>query len=98
MSNDPCRGPDWCPYDADVVRELVSSTAVQAEQITRIEKNVDRITSAIVGNGKEGLAVRTDRLEQKDKSRSRFFWIAVTAMVGLALKAAAEAFGFFSGG
>lgn len=89
-----CVGPDWCPYDEEVVRNLAADTAVQGEKIDRIEQGIQRIETCLKGNGKEGLVVRTDRLEQKDKTRGRIFWIALTGIIGLALKTIAEAAGW----
>ena len=53
----------------------------------RLDEKLDRIDRAIRGNGKDGLAIRTDRLEQSDRLRKRFFWVVVVATIGAAASA-----------
>jgi len=42
---------------------------VSVDRMAGLEKNVDRLVNAILGNGHEGLLVRVDRIEQKEQRR-----------------------------
>lgn len=81
-----CVGLHTCPYDDNLIRELHAETAVQRTKIEGIEEGVHDIKQCLMGNGKPGLVLRMDRLEQKDKTRSRVLWtifgIVTTAIVG----------------
>ncbi len=52
---------------------------VCAQQLTRIDAKLDRLDEALRGNGKPGLNVRVDRLEQIEAKRKRLTWIVVGA-------------------
>lgn len=62
---------------------IATIQAVQGEKIETIGETCDEIKSCLLGNGNPGLVTRTDRLEQKDKAKTQFFWIIVTAVIGL---------------
>jgi len=49
-----------------------------------IHRKLDRLDEAVRGNGKPGILVRLDRLEQDAKRQSRLVWL----IVGAALVAA----------
>ncbi len=75
------------PGQNDLIRDMHTEQAVQASQINSIEKGVGDIKTCLLGNGKPGLVVRMDRVEQKEVIRSRVFWILFglisTGLVGL---------------
>ena len=50
-------------------------------EFAEIHRKLDRIDDALRGNGRPGLQLRLDRLEQDRLSRSRLFWLAL-GMVG----------------
>lgn len=68
--------------------DIAKNQAVQGEKIENIEAACDDIKSCLLGNGKPGLVTRTDRLEQKDVIRGKLFWIVITVVAGLLVKAA----------
>ncbi len=58
--------------------------------LARIEERLkalpcDRHTTTLDGNGKDGLRVRVDRLEQRDRSRAKAQWIVFGAAVAGAI-------------
>jgi hypothetical protein len=78
-----------------IMRQLVIDQAIQTEKLSTLVTTVGEIKTHIVGNGKPGLEKRTDRLEQKDKSRGRIFWIVVAASATVIIQTvAALAVGF----
>ena len=60
-------------------------TACERE-FAQIRIKLDRLDEAIRGNGKPGITVRLDRLEQETKRQSRLVWL----IVGSALTAFAS--------
>ena len=50
-------------------------------EFAEIHRKLDRIDEALRGNGRPGLQMRLDRLEQDRLSRSKVFWLAL-GMVG----------------
>ncbi len=81
-----CGLPD-CPYDDNLIREMHAEQAVQRTQIEGIVSGVSDIKRSLIGNGKPGLVVRMDRLEQKDVFQSKVLWtvfgLIATAVIGL---------------
>lgn len=73
---------------SDDLNKIIATQAVQGEQIESIQESCKEIRVCLLGNGKIGLVTRTDRLEQKEVSRSKLIWIIVTIVCGLLLKAA----------
>jgi hypothetical protein len=72
---------------------LISQGAVQGEKINGIEKTCSEIKTCLLGNGKPGLVVRTDRLEQRDKFQSKIFWLMFTTVSAVTIKVLADAMG-----
>ena len=70
---------------SDLVK-IAQIQAVQGEQIEQITDSCDKIEKCLTGNGKPGLVVRTDRLEQKDVFKTRLFWVFATAVVAILIK------------
>jgi hypothetical protein len=60
--------------ETKLMREMHAEQAIQQTQIKNIEKDVAAIKDSVVGNGKPGLVVRVDRIEQRDKMRGRLVW------------------------
>jgi len=52
-----------------------------------IHKKLDRMDEAIRGNGKPGILIRLDRLEQDAKRQSKLIWLIVGATVVAAISA-----------
>lgn len=77
-------------HERDYLREQV---AAQHVELKTIKGSCQRIETCLMGNGKPGLVVRTDRLEQKDKFRSRLLWMVISGFVLLLLNAVASHFG-----
>ena len=48
---------------------------------TSLTAKLDKIDADIRGNGKDGVHIRLDRLENTKKLVSRYFWILVSATV-----------------
>jgi len=46
-------------------------------EFAELHRKLDRIDEALRGNGRPGLQMRMDRLEQDRLGRSRFFWLAM---------------------
>jgi hypothetical protein len=46
-------------------------------EFVELHLKLDRIDEALRGNGRPGLQMRMDRLEQDRLGRSRFFWLAL---------------------
>jgi hypothetical protein len=51
------------------------------KQLDAINRKLDRLDEAIRGNGKPGILIRLDRLEQDAKRQSKLIWLIVGAMV-----------------
>ena len=49
-------------------------------EFAELHRKLDRIDEAIRGNGRPGIQLRLDRLEQDRLSRSRLFWLALGAV------------------
>jgi hypothetical protein len=68
------------------------STCTQAEhcenQFESIHLKLDRLDEAIRGNGKPGLQLRLDRLEQDARRQRRLIWVVVGAVTAAAASAA----------
>jgi len=50
------------------------------QQFDILFEKLDRIDVAIRGNGKPGIIVRLDRLEQSAKSQAKIIWLLVGAV------------------
>lgn len=72
--------------DQETVHKLLSEQAAQGEKIESIQDTCKEIKHCLLGNGKPGLVVRTDRLEQKDAIKTKMFWVIVTAVIALVVK------------
>jgi len=56
-------------------------------EFREIHAKLDRLDTAIRGNGKPGIQTRLDRLEVAQATRSRLLWIIAAALVTLAVGA-----------
>lgn len=70
--------------------QLVADQGKQTAQLEHIAETVGTIENCLLGNGKDGLIVRTDRLEQKDKTRGRFFWALFGIVAALVIQTVAS--------
>ena len=50
------------------------------QQFDILFEKLDRLDEAIRGNGKPGIIVRLDRLEQSAKSQAKIIWLLVGAV------------------
>lgn len=50
-------------------------------QFEAIHEKLDRLDEAIRGNGKPGILIRLDRLEQDARRQNRLIWLIVGAVV-----------------
>lgn len=50
-------------------------------QFEAIHEKLDRLDEAIRGNGKPGILIRLDRLEQDARRQSRLIWLIVGAVI-----------------
>lgn len=83
------------PYNDEEVRhEIIAKQAEQGVKINNIEQTCKEIKECLLGNGKPGLVVRTDRLEQKDQIRSKMFWLLTSTTGALVVKMVADMLGF----
>jgi hypothetical protein len=71
------------------VDKLAEDQAAEHECVKGIADDCAKIKQCLLGNGQPGLVVRTDRLEQKEKTRSRLMWLIVSGVVALILNAVA---------
>jgi hypothetical protein len=60
-------------------------------EFASIHVKLDKMDEAIRGNGKPGIQLRLDRLENSESRRSRLLWLAAGAAVTLAVGAAWKA-------
>lgn len=67
-------GHDECIHEIDL--------ALIQKDIADIKENVETITQALAGNGKDGLSVRVDRLEQTEKNRPSTKYLIFYASTG----------------
>lgn len=49
-----------------------------------IHQKLDHLDEAIRGNGKPGIQLRLDRLEQSERTRGRLLWLLLASAVTLA--------------
>ena len=80
-------------YLQERVDEVADAQAAQHVELATIKSSCQRIETCLLGNGQPGLVVRTDRLEQKEKTRSRLLWLVVSGVVVLILNAVASHIG-----
>ena len=77
--SDPCTTP--LP---ECIDKLATLTAARLED----SQKLDRILRHLEGNGREGLLVRVDRLEQAEQRRSWLVRVIAAAVVALIAKVA----------
>ena len=66
--------------------QCVEKLARLAEAGRDDSAKLDKILKHLEGNGREGLIVRVDRLEQTEKRRSRLVWTVAAAVIALVAK------------
>ena len=74
---DPCTTP--LP---DCIEKLATLAAARRED----SRKLDRILRHLEGNGRDGLLVRVDRLEQAEQRRSWLVRVIAAAVIGLIAK------------
>lgn len=58
-----------------------SQTDICQTQFEGIHKKLDRLDEAVRGNGKPGILVRLDRLEQDARRQGRLLWLLIGAAI-----------------
>jgi len=58
------------------------------DEFASIHRKLDNLDTAIRGNGKPGIQLRLDRLEEVQRLRSRIVWLIIGAAITLAASAA----------
>jgi hypothetical protein len=53
-------------------------------EFTELHAKLDKLDEAIRGNGKPGIQLRLDRLENAESKRSRLLWLLIGALATLA--------------
>jgi hypothetical protein len=71
--------------------DLVVDQGKQTAKLEHIAEAVTEIKQCLTGD--KGLVIRTDRLEQKEKTKARVFWVVFAATIALIVKAVSPAFG-----
>lgn len=56
--------------------------AVLETKVDAMQKQIEELHHAIIGNGKPGLMLRVDRLEQVGKLRYSLFWLFFSTTIG----------------
>jgi len=61
----------------------ISDTTIDTtqKQLEAINRKLDRLDEAVRGNGKPGILIRLDRLEQDAKRQSKLIWLIVGALL-----------------
>ncbi len=59
--------------------EFQSFRGACAQEFEEIHRKLDRLDEAIRGNGRPGITVRLDRLEQDAKRQGKLLWLIVGA-------------------
>ena len=75
--------------------EIAGAIARLEQKIDDGHADVSEIKRAIVGNGKPGLLLDVDRIKQREASRSRLAWLAVTASASALVGMGLAVFRFF---
>ena len=73
--------------------ECVEKLAQLAEASRDDSAKLDKILKHLDGNGREGLIVRVDRLEQTERRRSRLVWTVAAGVIALVVKTGWELLG-----
>lgn len=97
MSDEQHEDPvcDHCG-NADHLRDLIASQAVQMERLGNIDAKLDKCVVGLYGPDHEpekGLIVRVDRLERSKASMVKALWAVFAGVAGLAAKAIAALVG-----
>lgn len=74
--------------DKEVIQGMIKAQAEQHVKIETIEKTCQEIHASLIGNGKPGLTTRMALIEQKEQTRTRFFWVMVAAVATLCAETA----------
>ena len=59
-------------------------TSTCKREFAQLHEKLDRVDEAIRGNGKPGIQLRLDRLEQNERTRGRLIWLILGCAVTLA--------------
>lgn len=83
-----------CPLGLthETVRQMNRDEGEHQAKIERIDETVGEIKVCLMGDN--GLVIRTDRLEQLDKRKGKFFWALFSIVAALVVQAAAQSMGF----
>lgn len=65
----------------EVQAKILAQQAKQGQQIETIEATTAAIKTSLLGNGKPGIIVRLDRVEQRHRFVSRIVWLLVGVLI-----------------
>jgi hypothetical protein len=74
------------------VTDLKVAVAEMRVGTESMNKKLDKVVSAIDGNGKPGLTTRVDRLEQSSRLRGKVIWLVVAAIISACVSVAFAGF------
>jgi len=72
-----------------LMSEIKTSQASHGEKLDRVVKSTDELREVLLGDGSEqkpGLHMRVDRLEQKERLKSKVLWTVAGSTLGLLVK------------
>lgn len=61
--------------------DSISYMQICKDEFAAIHAKLDQLDEAIRGNGKPGIQLRLDRLEQSAKRQSKLIWLVIGAVV-----------------
>ena len=68
-------------HEVENYREFENFRGACEREFEEIHRKLDRLDEAIRGNGRLGIIVRLDRLEQDAKRQGRLIWLIVGACI-----------------
>lgn len=74
------------------VTELKIAFATMVVETSSMNEKLDKVVHSIEGNGKPGLNLRVDRLEQTGRLRSKVIWLLLAAIISAGVSAAFAGF------
>jgi hypothetical protein len=66
----------------------------QDRKLDNLDKKLDTLIDVIKGNGKLGMVLRVDRLEQARKRQVKLIWVIISGIFALLCNTAAGLLGF----
>lgn len=73
----------------EMISEIKQDHAIHTEKLDRVIKSIDSLNLVLLGDGSEqkpGVHMRVDRLEQKERLKSKVLWTVAGSTLGLLVK------------